>query len=77
VIVNLDPTLIDLAKQLVDPVGHYSRPDLATLTVQRDTLKPVGPKKTIQSAKKELVEEPANENGKVTTDGIGQIRAYS
>lgn len=41
VFADLDPTMIALAKQLLDPTGHYARPDLARLSVFPQELAPV------------------------------------
>ena len=38
---DIDLSTIDLAKQLIDVVGHYSRPDLLSLQVNKETAKHV------------------------------------
>ena len=38
---NIDLSTIDFAKQLIDVVGHYSRPDLLSLQVNKETAKHV------------------------------------
>lgn len=41
VFADLDLSLIDLAKNIVDPVGHYSRPDVTRLLLNRSSRKAV------------------------------------
>ncbi|KAL9098754.1 MAG: hypothetical protein Q9187_009605, partial [Circinaria calcarea] len=38
---NIDLSTIDYAKQMIDTVGHYSRPDLLSLTVNTAVARPV------------------------------------
>lgn len=38
---NIDLSTIDYAKQMIDTVGHYSRPDLLSLKVNTTAARPV------------------------------------
>ena len=44
VIAELDPDLITKRKRILDSVGHYSRPDIFTLTIDREARAQVLPK---------------------------------
>jgi aliphatic nitrilase len=44
VIAELDPDLITKRKRMLDSVGHYSRPDIFTLTIDREARAQVLPK---------------------------------
>ena len=43
-IAELDPDLITKRKRMLDSVGHYSRPDIFTLTIDREAKAQVLPK---------------------------------
>jgi hypothetical protein len=43
-IAELDPDLITKRKRMLDSVGHYSRPDIFTLTIDREAKAQVSPK---------------------------------
>jgi hypothetical protein len=43
-IAELDPDLITKRKRMLDSVGHYSRPDIFTLTIDREAKAQVWPK---------------------------------
>ena len=43
-IAELDPDLITKRKRMLDSVGHYSRPDIFTLTIDREAKSQVLPK---------------------------------
>ncbi len=38
---DLDPSMIAIAKSAADPVGHYSRPDVARLVLNREKRRPM------------------------------------
>jgi nitrilase len=52
---DLDLSLIDLAKNIVDPVGHYSRPDVTRLLFDNRPKKPV-----VEAGDLETQSVPAN-----------------
>ncbi|MEM1140902.1 MAG: carbon-nitrogen hydrolase family protein, partial [Pseudomonadota bacterium] len=58
VFADIDLGMISLAKAVADPAGHYSRPDVTQLLVNREKRSPV---RSIADAQNEAKQEPASE----------------
>ena len=62
-IAELDPDLITKRKRMLDSVGHYSRPDIFTLTIDREAKAQVSPKADQPSVGLSVEEERGKEPG--------------
>src|ERR1700747_3325025 len=62
-IAELDPDLITKRKRMLDSVGHYSRPDIFTLTIDREAKAQVLPKADRPLAGLEIQDEREKESG--------------
>ena len=58
---ELDPDLITKRKRMLDSVGHYSRPDIFTLTIDREAKAQVLPKADRPSVGLSVQEEKGKE----------------
>jgi len=63
-IAELDPDLITKRKRMLDSVGHYSRPDIFTLTIDREAKARVLPKADRSSLGVGVREEAGKEPGR-------------
>ena len=62
-IAELDPDLITKRKRMLDSVGHYSRPDIFTLTIDREAKSQVLPKADRPSVGPGAQDERGKESG--------------
>jgi nitrilase len=62
-IAELDPDLITKRKRMLDSVGHYSRPDIFTLTIDREAKAQVSPKADRPSVGLSVEEKRGKEPG--------------
>lgn len=73
-IAELDLALIDKRKRMMDSVGHYSRPELLSLLIDKTPTSHTHPMKSHPKAATEKVTEssaaPSNEFSQVSTDAI-------
>jgi nitrilase len=63
-IAELDPTLIAKRKRMLDSVGHYARPDIFTLVIDREEREQVRNRPGKSSLIERRVSRPGNETGK-------------